>query len=98
MYGWLWEAFVTATALEIRLFGFLLVYRLSKENLVSARVISGLTGGREFGAHPWNTLSLGNRIRREWVLVEKTRWPRFIGITPKDANEFVHRLSKSGSP
>jgi hypothetical protein len=35
----------TEAGFEIRLFGFLLVYRLKKQDIVSARVINGFLGG-----------------------------------------------------
>ena len=92
MYGWVWDYFVGERGFEVRLFRHLLICRLSKANIVSARVIEGFFGAGEFGAHPWNTFSMGNRVRRRWVLLEKRCWPRFLGITPADPDAFVRAL------
>jgi hypothetical protein len=83
--------FATEMAFEVRMLRTLTVYRLRKENIVSARVIE--VWRVEFGAHPWNTIAMGNRLRRRWVLLEKRRWPRFIGITPGDPDAFVRALN-----
>lgn len=95
MYGWLWEYYATHAGLEIRLFKFLPIYRLNKRNIVSARIIDGVFGGWKFGAQPWNTISIWNRVRRRWVLVEKRWWPRFLAVTPRDPEKFIRALIES---
>jgi hypothetical protein len=94
MFGWLFDYFVVPAGLEIRLFGFLLVYRLNKQSIVGARVIErfNFIGSSEFGCHPWNTLRLGNRWRRRWVLLEKRAWPRFLSISPNNPDAFIRAL------
>jgi hypothetical protein len=95
MYGWLWDYFVTAEGFEIRLFRFLLVYRLKRENIVGAHPIEGMLNFgayRKLGGHPWNTVSICNRLQRKWIMLEKRRWPRFLAISPKDPDEFIASL------
>ena len=98
MYGWFWEYYVTSTGLEFRLFRVLPVYWLRHQHIVSARVVTGWFGGFKFGCHPWNTVSLGNRLRWNWVLVQKRRCPRFLAITPDDPEGFVARLNLHANP
>ena len=97
MFGWLWEYYVTPAGFEIRLFRFLLIYRLAKQSIVSVRIVTGL-GNLDFGSHPWNTVSLGNRPRLKWVLVEKKCWPRFLGITPNNPEQFIEALDLPNVP
>lgn len=91
MYGLIWEYFVTHEAFEMRLFRFVPIYRLKKRNIVAAHLVRGMRG-LEFGSHPFNTIGMGNRLRWNWVLIEKRRWPRFLGITPKDPEAFVGQI------
>jgi hypothetical protein len=91
MYGLIWEYLITREAFEVRLFGFVPIYRLKKESIVAAHLGHGLRA-LEFGSHPLNTITMGNRLRRDWVLLEKRWWPRFLGITPKDPEAFVGQI------
>lgn len=97
MSGWFWDYFVTPQGFEIRLFRFLLIYRLRRDQIVRVHIIDGMFN---FGAlmavgwHPWNTISLGNRWRRRWILLEKKWWPRFLAISPNNAELFAEELEK----
>ena len=93
MYAWVFEYFVSPIGFEIRLFRSLLIYPLKRENIVNAHVIDGWFGGWKYGSRPWNTIVIANRFRRQWVLLEKRRWPRFLSITPDDATGFVQTLA-----
>jgi hypothetical protein len=95
MYGWLWDYFVALKGFEIFLFRFLLVYRLRRENIVGAHPIDGmfnLRAYRNLGGHPWNTVSMCNRLQRKWIMLEKRCWPRFLAISPRHADEFIASL------
>jgi hypothetical protein len=95
MSGLLWEYYATPAGFEVRLFRLLLIYRLRKENIVDAHIIDGMFNFLalfRLGGHPWNTISMGNRLRRRWVLLEKRGWPRFLAITPNNPEEFVSML------
>ena len=94
MYGLLWEYYATAEGLEVWLFRLLLVYRLKRKNIIAAHIIEGFNFSAIFGlgAYPWNTLSMGNRWRRKWIMLEKKGWPRFLGITPSNAEDFAVAL------
>jgi hypothetical protein len=96
MYAWVFEYYVTATGFEVRIFKLLPLYRLRKRNIVSPRAINGFFGAAAFGSHPWNTVSMGNRLRRRWVLLEKRCWPRFLAITPAEPDVFVAALDLHG--
>jgi hypothetical protein len=102
MSGLLWEYYATPEGFEVRLFRLVLIYRLRRENIVAAHIIDGMFNFAavfKLGGHPWNILSMGNRLRRRWVLLEKRRWPRFLGITPDNPDEFVRALKdKPGRP
>jgi len=50
------------------------------------------------GAHPFNTLSIGNRVGWTWVLIEERHWPRFILLTPADPEAFVKEIGPIGDP
>jgi hypothetical protein len=95
MSGLLWEYYATPAGFEVRLFRLLLIYRLRKENIIDAHIIDGVFNIRallRLGSHPWKTISMGNRWRRRWVLLEKRRWPRFLAITPNNPDEFASIL------
>ena len=94
MYGWLWDCYVTSSGLELRLFKLLPMYWLSGHNIVGVHIVRGWLGGFQLGSHPWNTVALGNRLRRTWVLVEKRRWPRFLAITPDDPETFIREVGR----
>jgi hypothetical protein len=36
---------------------------------------------------------MGNRPQREWILLEKRRWPRFLGISPTNRDQFIQNLN-----
>jgi hypothetical protein len=96
MWGLLWEYYATSEGFEVRLFRLILIYRLRRENIVAAHIIEGqfnFAAVFELGGHPWNIVSMGNRWSRKWILLEKRRWPRFLGITPKDPEAFARQLS-----
>jgi len=95
MHGLLWDYFATLRGFEIRLFRYLLVYRLSRENIVGLHIIDGFFGMgsvSRLGGHPWNVISMRNRFGRKWIMLEKRCWPRFLAISPKDPDEFIARL------
>ena len=97
MWGLLWEYYATPNGVEVRLFRHLRLWRLRREDIVSAQVIDGalnLAAMGRAGSHPWNTISMGNRWSGRWVLVEKRRWPRFLAMTPRDPDAFVQTLLK----
>jgi hypothetical protein len=87
---------ITAKAFEIRLFRRLTIYRLKREDIVGAHVVTGfanrLFGAWALGSHPWNTLNLGGSFSRRFVLLEKRRWFRFLAITPSDPFGFIELL------
>ena len=99
MYAWLFDYFLTPSAFEIRIAGNLTVYRLNKRDILGAHIIQNWFSGGfwvgAFGNHPWNTVRLGNRLRRRYVLLEKRRWPRFLAISPDNPDEFVQLLGRS---
>jgi hypothetical protein len=92
MYRWLFDYCLTEKEFEVRLFRSLLIYRLKKQNIVSAHVIEGIFPGWKFGSYPWNTILMGNRMSWRRVLLEKRWWPWFLEITPADPDAFVHSL------
>lgn len=100
----MYDCFATPKGLEVRLFRRLLIYRLRKENIVNAHVIEGMFKFAALikrGSYPWNTISMGNRICRRWILLEKRQWPRFLAITPDDPERFIQALglrSNAGPP
>jgi hypothetical protein len=98
MFGLAWDYFVTPEHFEIRVFCFLPVYRLKLNNVVAVHPIDGmfnLAAIGKLGGHPWNTVSLGNRWKRRWILLEKRSWPRFLAITPKHPSDFAQLLGSS---
>ncbi|SRR6266508_3857021 len=95
MCGLLWEYFITPFGLEIRVCGYLPIYRLKNRNIIGAYLVEGIDE-LAFGGHPWNTLRIGNRLRWRWVLVEKRWWPRFLAITPKNPDDFVKHINQLG--
>jgi hypothetical protein len=94
MSQWLYDYRITPRGFEIYLFGFLTVYILPPQNIVAASIVYGLWGGLDYGSHSFNTLSMGNRLRSKWVLVEKRRGVRFFAITPKNPNGFVRDVAR----
>jgi hypothetical protein len=94
MFAWLFDYAVTPDGLEMRLFARWPLYRLRWRDLVGVRTINGIFGAFTRGAQPWNTVGLGNRVRWTWVLVEKRRRPRFLGITPKAPEDFVREIER----
>jgi hypothetical protein len=97
MFGLLWEYYATSRGLEIRVFRLLTVYVLRRARIMRVRLVRGFDGFGPLGWHPWNTLSMGNRWRRQRVLVEKRGWPRFLAITPRDPEAFVRELGVASS-
>ena len=95
MFDFLWEYYAGTNGFEVRLFRLILIYRLRRERIVAAHIIDGIFNFKavsEPGGHPLNVLSIGNRLQRRWVLLEKRFWPRFLGITPRDPEAFVRAL------
>jgi hypothetical protein len=89
------DYFATSQGIEVRLFRTFTVYRLRRTNIVAAHLVEGMLNFRDLvrlGSHPWNTISMGNRWRKKWVMVEKRCWPRFLAITPPNPEEFVASL------
>jgi len=96
MFSFLWQYYARPEGFEVRLFCLFLIYRLGPQNIVAAHVVDGVFNFKAvaaLGGHPWNVVSMGNRLfPRQWVLLEKRRWPRFLAITPKDPEVFVRAL------
>jgi hypothetical protein len=85
---------LTQQGLEVYFFGSTPAWTLRPENMVGAHVVDSWFGGFEFGAHPFNLISLDNKLWRKHVLIEKRGWPRFIAITPDDPEAFVAALMR----
>lgn len=96
MFQFLVDCHLAPEGIEIRLIGCLTVYRLRYENIRGAWLVKGLFGCLRYGAHPFNTISLGNRLQWTSVLIEKRRWPRFLWVTPADPEAFLRDLKPIG--
>src|SRR5205809_517154 len=92
MPGWLWDCYVTSEGLEFRLFRVLPIYRLRRQQIRAVHIVNGWFGHFRLGSRPWNTVAVGTRLRWTWVLIEKRRWPRFLGLTPANPEILVLQL------
>src|ERR1700674_1537522 len=73
MRSLLWECYLTPTRYEVRLFRLIPVYRLRYRNVADVHIIDGAFNFRallQLGTHPWNTVSMKNRWRSRWILLE----------------------------